>query len=212
MPQQLLQTIYKILRMPLRRKRSRQLTKRGIKHSGTIIANMAQGSNAVDMIVLETSGGARSIDGSHSNIQSFSSTDDTCRTGDKCSLVNLKIQIGGRQDVGPTNPQNRTGWIEWAFVCVRENETVVPATNLGIQTLGDICTSMYRAECIYTGAAPVGELQPVVVDIALKIPKHKSTFKLGDQWRFITFFRALNSASSGTTEMRLVKSFNLIVH
>ncbi len=101
--------------------------------------------------------------------------------------------------------------MEWAFVLVRENETEVPATRLGIQTLGDICTNMYRGECIYTGAFPVGNAQPVVGEIKLKIPKSKINIKLGDEWRFITFFRANSSTSTSTTVQRVIKSYNYLV-
>ncbi len=183
--------------------------KRGVKHSGTILANIGTGSNAISQIILKTSGGPRSTDGSPQTIQSLASTDEDCRTGDTCKYVNLLIQAGARPD--QTTAQDRTGWLEWAFICVRENETVVPATRLGVQSLGDICTNMYRGECIFTGVVPVGDAQPVTEQIKLKIPKTKYTIKLGDEWRFITFFRAVSSTSASTGAVRLLKSFNYIV-
>ncbi len=162
------------------------------------------------MIILKTSGGPRSTDGAPQTIQSLASTDEDCRTGDECKYVNLHIEAGGRTDTGVNT--DRTGWVEWALVCVRENETTVPTTRTGTQTLGDICTAMYRGECIYTGAIPVGELQPVISEITIKIPKHKRRIKLGDEWRFLTLFRAVNVASAGTGNVRLMKSFNHIVY
>ncbi len=192
--------------MPFRRKFRKQLSRK-VKHSGTFVANIGNATVPQDLIILKTSGGPRSVDGAPQTIQSSSSTDENCKTGDKCSLVNLHIQAGARPDIGAD--EDRTGWLEWALICVRENETVVPSTRTGVQTLGDICTNMYRGECIYTGAIPIGVTQPVVAEISLKIPKQKKTMKLGDEWRFITLFRSVDVASTGTQTIRLLKSWNL---
>ncbi len=143
-------------------------------------------------------------------IQSSSSTDDDCRTGDTVKYTNLHVEVGPRQDQGSTS--DRTGWLEWALVLVRENETEVPSTRLGVQTLGDICTNMYRGECIYTGSIPVGNSQPAVGEITLKIPKRKIKIKLGDEWRFLAFFRAVSSTSTSTVAVRLIRSYNHIVY
>ncbi len=192
-----------------RRKRSNTFGKRGVKHSGTILANNGAGSTPAKLIVLKTGGGPRSTTGSPMTIQSFSSTDDDCKTGDIVKFINLHIQSGSRNTV--EGAADRVGWLEWAFICVRENETEVPITNAGTQTLGDICTQMYRGECIYTGAIPVGDVQPVVGEISLKIPKTKQGIKLGDEWRFVTYFRAVGSISTSTIANRLIKSYNYIV-
>ncbi len=197
--------------MPYRRKRRSNLVgKKGVKHSGTLIANVGQGSNVTRLDIMLTSGGQRSTDGSSQTIQSSANTEEICRTADIIKYVNLFIQAGARPDIG--TPEARTGWIEWAFICVREDEKDVPTTQLGTQTLGDICTNMYRGECIYTGSIPVGNAQPITQPISLKIPQSKATIKLGDSWRFLTFFRAVSSTAAGTTNIRLLKSFNYIDH
>ncbi len=157
-----------------------------------------------------TNAGQRSTDGSTKTVQSSANTEEICRISDEIKVVNLYIQAGARQNIA--SPADRTGWMEWAFVCVREDEKVVPSTNLGTQTLGNICTNMYRGECIFTGSIPVGEVQPIVQPIILKIPKTKSKIKLGDAWRFLTFFRAVGSASTETAAIRLIKSFNYFCH
>ncbi len=190
--------------MPFRRRRSMP-SKRKVKHSGTLIADVGAGSNATSLIILKTSGGPRSTDGSPQTIQSFSSTDEDCKTGDQCKFVNLALYAGPKDSAAI---QDRIGWMEWAFICVRENETAVPATRLGVQTLGDICTNMYRGECIMTGAIPVGGEQPSLATIKLKIPKSKVSIKLGDEWRFITNFRAVNAVSTSVNAIRSLKSFN----
>ncbi len=192
-----------------RRKTSGKVYKRAVKHSGTLIDNIGQGSNAISQVILKTGGGPRSTDGAPMTIQSFASTDDDCKTADQVKFVNLNIECAGRTNQGTDN--DRIGWLEWAFICVRENETQVPATRLGVQNLGDICTNMYRGECIYTGALPMGRDQPVVGVIQLKIPKTKQNIKLGDEWRFITFFRSHDSSSTSTIAVRLIKSYNYLV-
>jgi len=180
------------------------------KHSGTFQDNVGPNLAPAKLIILKTGGGPRSIDGSPQTIQSFSDTEEDCKVGDNVKYVNFTIQSGARNTVA--TPADRIGWQEWAFVCVRENETEVPSTRVGVQTLGDICTNMYRGECIFTGAIPQGDAQPTVAQIKLKIPKKKQKIKLGDEWRFVTYFRAVNSVSMDTVATRLVKSFNYIVY
>jgi len=192
--------------MPFRRKFRTGARKPSVKHSGSLLANTGSGSIVAKLVILKTSGGPRSTTGAPQTIQSLASTDDDCRTGDTCKLVNLHIQCGPRSNVGVA--EDRTGWLEWAFVCVRENETEVANTRIGVQTLGDIATQMYRGECIFTGNIPVGTGQPSSSEITLKVPKQKCKIKLGDEWRFLTYFRAVSSTSTATDSNRLVKSYN----
>ncbi len=180
-----------------------------VKHSGTFLDNIGQGSNAISQVILKTDAGPRSTDGTPISTKDRSNTAEICFVADSCKYINLGIQVGPRAENG--NPVDRTGWLEWAMVLVRENETAVPATNLGTQTLGDICTNMYRAECIYTGVIPMGETQPATAVIKLKIPSKKVSIKIGDEWRFITFFRSVNAASTNQNAVRLLKTFNYLV-
>ncbi len=196
--------------MPRRRRFPKVTMPRAYKHSGSLLASVGFGSNVTRQDIMLTSGGQRSTDGSDTIIQSSANTSDKCRVSDEVKVVNLNIQAGARPNIG--NAEDRTGWIEWAFVCVREDEKDVPSTNLGTQTLGDICTNMYRGECIYTGAIPIGDTQPIMQPITLKIPKSKRKIKLGDAWRFLTLFRAVNATSGGNTNVRLIKSFNYLCH
>ena len=140
--------------MPRRRKPI-GLFKNGVKHSGTILANAGAASPPAAQVVLKTSGGPRSTTGSPMTIQSLASTDEDCRTGDTVKYINLHLQCGPR--AFPTvEDEEKNGWMEWAFICVRENENVLPITNAGTQTIGDIATQMYRGECVFTGSIPVG--------------------------------------------------------
>ncbi len=177
----------------------------GIQHADTKLVNSGSGSIPDTFEIMETEAGLRSTTGATQTIQDSASTGEVCRVGDIIKYVNLFVETGPRNNQGVA--QDRTGWLEWAFVCVKESETTVPITAVGTQTLGVICTNMFRNECIYTGSIPTGVDQTNYASIVIKIPKFKQKIRLGDEWRFITYFRAVNSASVGTVETRQVKSF-----
>ncbi len=170
------------------------------------MANVGQGTTAQTFPILETEAGTRTTTGATQTIKDSASTGEVCEVGDIVKYVTLYLQAAGRQSVA--NPFNINGWIEWAFVCVKESETAVPNTQLGVQTLADVCMKMFRNECIYTGAVPIGEAIPNYAEIKIKIPKLKQQIKLGDEWRFITSIRSNNSADVSTDRIRLIKSFS----
>ncbi len=176
-----------------------------IKKADTNLTTIGAGTAPGTFNILETQGGARTTTGGTQTIKSSADTGEVCNVGDLVKYVTLFIEAGARPD--QTTAQDRTGWLEWALVCVKESETTVPITDLGIQTLGAVCNHMFRQECIYTGAIPVGDAQPVYAEIALKIPPTKAKITLGDEWRFITSFRAVSATSVSTGAIRLVKSF-----
>lgn len=193
------------------RKRPIGVYKQGVKHSGTFIANEGAATAPASLIVLKTSGGPRSTTGAPMTIQSSASTDEDCRTGDTVKYINLHLQCGPR--AFPTvEDEEKNGWLEWAFICVRENETALPITRVGVQTVGDIATNMYRGECIFTGNIPVGGQQPSSGEIKIKVPKKKQKIKLGDEWRLVTYFRAVSSTAVRTDAVRTIKSYNYIVY
>ncbi len=195
--------------MPRRGKRSKLIGKAHTKHSDTIMDNVGAGSVPHSFVIMDTGGGPRSTTGTPQTIQSAASTAEECRTGDTIKYINLHLQAAPRSGHPETE---KMGWMEWAMVLVRENENTVPTTRIGIQTLGDICTQMYRGECIYSGVIPVGGAQPSVSEIQLKIPKNKTRIKLGDEWRFMSAFRATLTTAVATDAVRLVKSFNYICY
>ncbi len=145
--------------------------KTGIQHADSILSNVGEASTVGNFTVLDTSAGARDLTGGSITIKSSATTARVVNVGDIIKYVNLFIQCGPRADQG--TDQDRTGWLEWAFVCVKESETQVPVTDLGILTIGTICTNMFRNECIYTGNIPVGGTQPNSASIVIKIPKFK---------------------------------------
>ncbi len=179
--------------------------KTGIQHADTKLLNAGSGSIPDTFEILETEGGLRSVTGATQTIQDSASTGEVVRTGDIVKYVNLFVEVAPRVDMA-TNI-DRTGFVEWALVMVKESETTVPITATGTQTLGVICTNMFRNECIFTGAFPIGNQQPNMATIAIKVPKFKQKIRLGDEWRFITLFRSASSTSTDTIGLRFIKSF-----
>ncbi len=189
----------------MRRARGITRFKTGIQHADTLLSNIGPASIPTTFEVLETEGGTRSVTGATQTIQDSASTGEVVRVGDIVKYINLFIEIAPREAVA--TPTNRAGWLEWALVMVKESETTVPITSTGTQTLGTICTNMFRNECIYTGAVPVGRDVPNFAAIKIKVPKFKQKIRLGDEWRFICYARSNNSADVATDAYRLVQSF-----
>ncbi len=192
--------------MARRRRIAMTKGKVAIRHADTNITNVGAATAPATFNVLETQGGARTVTGGTQTITSSRDTGEVCNVGDIVKYVNLFMQCGPRQEgIGITD--EKKGWMEWAFVCVKESETTVPITDIGIQTLGCVCNHMFQGETILTGAVPIGLEQPNYVEIKIKIPSTKSRIQLGDEWRFIHSWRPTKSTAAGTSEMRVVKSF-----
>ncbi len=180
--------------------------KNPIKHADTNIINSGSADVPAKTNILETEGGARTVTGATQTITSSRDTGEVCNVGDIVKYVNLFIQVGPRQD-GAGLGAEKKGWLEWAVVFVKESETDVPITSVGVQTLGAICNHMYQNECILTGAIPVGLEQPNYAQITIKVPSTKCQIKLGDEWRFIHYWRSTDSTAQGTAEVRVIKSW-----
>ncbi len=178
--------------------------KTSIAHADTNISNAGSGQTPASTNVLETSGGARTLTGSPQVITDERSTGELCNVGDIVKYVNLFIGAGPRE-ASPV--ADRQGWLEWAFICVKESETAVPITDVGTMTLGTICRNMFRNECIYTGMMPIGRDQSNTMEMHIKIPKFKQKITLGDEWRFVTWFRSTLATSTENAAIRLVKSW-----
>ncbi len=187
-----------------RRQRRQLMGKMGVKKADTNITNAGSGAAPGSFNILETQGGARDLTGATQTIKSSADTGEVCNVGDMVKYVNLFIQCGPRA----SQPNlDKTGWLEWALVMVKETETAVPITTTGTQTLGAICSHMFRNECIYTGCIPVGQDVPNYVEVKIKVPKTKNKITLGDEWRLIHWFRATDAASVSAVAVRVVKSF-----
>ncbi len=175
----------------------------GIQHSKTSVGNT--GAATVESFqLLETSGGARSLGGATTNITDTRTTGEVCNVGDVIKYINIFLEAGGRLDTDLQ--EDRTGWMEYAVIMVKESESPVLVANLAGQTLGDVCTKMYRNECIWTGAFPIGRDQPNNMALAVKVPKFKQKLRLGDEWRLAFHFRAVDAASTSVIAIRFIAS------
>lgn len=174
-----------------------------IAHAGTLLDNVGFASVPTEFEVLETEAGLRTVTGASQTITDSRSTAEVVNIGDNVKYINLFIQVASRNITVNAN----SGWLEWAFVCVKETETSIPITNLGLDTLGVCANRMFRNECIFTGSIPVATAIPNSVDIKIKIPRFKQKITFGDEWRFYAFYRSNDSADVQTDNIRLVLSF-----
>ncbi len=193
--------------MPRHRVKRQTMGKLGVKKADSFIAVIGPGTAVTAFEVLVTDVGARTLTGTEQTIQDAATTGETCRVGDLCKYVNLTIQAGPR-----TQTAGNAGWIEWAFVCHKENDVVPPSTELGTETMGTVCMRMYRGDCIYTGAIPIGTTQPVVANISLKIPTNHTLMKVGDQWHLFMKMRTVSTTETATDLVKLIASFSYKVY
>ncbi len=183
------------------RRRRQLIGKTGIQHSATQIGNT--GPAAIESFdFCETEAGGRTLSGIVQNVTEKRTTGTECNIGDTIKYVNLFIQAGPRL----TDVDDHTGWLEYAVVMVKQTEATVPTSQLGTTTLGDVCTKMFRNECIWTGAFPVGDKQPNNIALVIKVPKSKQRLRIGDQWRLIIHFRSVDAASVATASVRFIMS------
>ncbi len=188
--------------MPFRRKKQ-TLGKTGVKHAGTLLANIGPATVVTTkQVIIESSGGARQE--AVQEIQDAAFTDETCRSGDLIKYVNAHIQVSTRF---PASTDSQ-GWFEYAFVWKREGETDVTNGSLGTLTLGTVCTNLYRNDCIWTGFIPVHQDGSSGTEVKLKMPRSKQFLKLGEEFVLFVIYRSNNSASVSTDLMRVVLSYN----
>jgi len=191
--------------MPFRRKRRTLLGKAFEKHSDTLLTVSGPGTALIGVHTMrDTEVGARDPAGSDDNIQSSRRFGEECNTGDICKYINIHIQAGPRL----VDDLQGMGWIEWAFCCHKSSDPIVTKTNIGTNTLGDICTKYFRNECIYTGNLPVSSSGTASQEITLKIPKSKQRLSPGDVWELIFFPRTTSSIDTATNTFQIMTSFN----
>lgn len=135
-------------------------------------------------------------------------TSSECEIGGVVKYMNILIEVGVRPNETSGTSNDGVGWVEWAFVCVKQTETSVPNTNIGVRTLGDVCTKMYRNECIYTGCIPASRSNPNCSMISIKIPQFKQKLVMGDEWRLYVYYRDVLTTAMGTDSARVLVSTN----
>ncbi len=190
--------------MPFRRKQRQLLTKSFEKHSDTKVHIIGPGTVGVPFeIIRDTEQGARSEDGNTDTIQLGRGNNEECNQGDLCKFINVIIQVAPRGSAAA----QKVGWVEWAICLMKESDLDPTKTNLGTNTLGDVCTKYLRNQCLMSGVIPVGQYSSAVQNIALKIPKAWVTLKTGDVWKVFLNGRTSDATATGTDNWMVLTSF-----
>ena len=106
----------------------------------------------------------------------------------------------------PTNDNDNAGWLEWAIVWQEEGVTFPTIANIGVLTLGVICSHAFRENCLLTGCFPLGTKQAMAQDIKLKLPQKACRVKMGARLLCICYVRTSLSTDSRTDSHRLIAS------
>lgn len=174
------------------------------QHAGTKVFTIGPGTVATaEHVIRDSQVGARAPSGANDTIQLGRSLAEECNIGDKCKFVNLFIQVSARTLGGVAN----TGWLEWAFCCIKKDTAPPTNTELGTSTLGNVCTNYLRHECVMTGFIPVGLNQPNGQVIQIKIPKAKIKLTVGDDWTLFLHARTSSATETATDTFRVITSF-----
>ncbi len=176
--------------------------KSGIKHAGTLLANIGPASVPTKLIIIESSSGARQE--AVFELQDNAFSDETCRAGDLIKYVNIHIQIASRLE----SDEDARGWLEYAAVWKRESEDDISNAELGVLTLGNVATNLYRNDCIWTGFIPVFNNGAHGAELQLKMPKTKQFLKVGEEFVLFVSYRSQSSTALGQNDNRVVLSYN----
>ncbi len=193
--------------MTFRRRRIKRQTmgKDPIKKSGTFIAGAIGPASVITAVTLNTTPLGRDSAGADSTIRDSQTTSNLSNVGDIIKYINIHLQCGARN----ASPEDDTsGWLEWAIVKYRESVVQPVNTNLGIKTLGDVCTQTFRGDCLLTGNFPVGGDTPNNAEITLKVPKVATKMQLGSAILIYCHFVSTNNASVAEDLASLRVSWN----
>ncbi len=181
--------------------------KQSEQHSGTKVHTIGPGTViTAEHVIRDSQVGARAPDGGNDTIQLGRSFEEECNIGDQCKFVNIFIQVAPRTVPDPFQV-SKLGWLEWAFCCVKADTAPPVNTNLGTQTLGNVCTTYLRHDCILTGNIPIGLQQANSQSLQIKVPKAKIRLTVGDEWILFLHFRTASATETGTDSVRVITSF-----
>ncbi len=177
-----------------------------VKHASTLVANIGQGDGSIfGHLIFDTKVGGRALAGGVQTLQESVTTEETCQVSDVVKYVNICLECSPRGTI-PTDELDNAGWLEWAVVWQRERDATPTTANLGVLTLGCVCSHVYRENSFMSGCFPVGTKQSMAVDIKIKIPKRCSRLRMGDTLKIFCFFRSSSSSDVRTDSHRLVAS------
>ncbi len=187
-----------------RRIKRRTLGKDAIKKSTTKIATIGNGSNPDGFTILFAAT-SRSATGDQTTVRDSQTTGNQGNIGDICKYVNICIEAGTRNEP-ESGSENDNGWLEWAVVYQQETAGFPAVTNLGTNTLGDICAKTFRGNCLLTGCIPVGAAQPITQDITIKIPPKFVKLQQSSIMQLFYYFRSVSSADLRTDSTKVILS------
>ncbi len=193
--------MFKVVRHRIKR---RTLGKDPIKKSVTKVDTIGNGSN-VNGFTLMSSASTRSADGSLTTVRDSQTTGLSANIGDILKYVNICIEAASRNEM-EQGEENDNGWLEWGVVYQQETSGFPGATNLGVQTLGDILVKTFRGNCLLTGCIPVGKAQPITQDIKIKIPQKYCKVQQSSILQLFYYFRSVNSTDLRTDSTKVVLS------
>ncbi len=186
--------------------------KDAIKHSSTLVDNTGPGVGSFFAhVIFKTGVGKRLIAGGIQTVQDSSTTENTCQISDVIKYINICLECSPR-GANPTNDNDNAGWLEWAVVWQREENTNPTVANIGVLTLGCIASHWARENCLMTGCFPLGTKQAMAQDIKIKLPVKAVKLHMGDILKIYCFIRTSNSADARTDSHRLIASSHYKVY
>ncbi len=188
--------------------RHKRLTmgKAPVKHASSLLANIGNAAGSFfGHVIFETNVGIRLTSGAVQVLKDQETTENTVLVGSVIKYVNICLECSPR-GVIPTNELDNAGWLEWAVVWQQERNVDPTVANIGVTTLGVICSHVYRENCLLTGCFPVGTKQSMAQDIKIKLPEKCCKIKMGDQLQILCFFRSSLSTDMRSDSHRMVAS------
>ncbi len=177
-----------------------------VKHASSLTDNTGAGVGSVfGHVVYETTVGARATSGAQKTIRDTETTGRSTMVGNIVKFANICLQCSPR-GANPTNDNDNAGWLEWAVVWQRERDVDPTLANIGVETLGVVCSRNYRENCLLTGCFPLGTKQAMAQDIKIKIPERCCYIKMGDSLTCFCYVRTSNSSDVRTDSHRLIAS------
>ncbi len=187
-------------------RRRQTLGKVPIKHSSTLVDNTGPGVGSIfGHTIFETDVGDRIFSGTVQTLQDKANNEEVCRVGDIIKYVNICLQATPR-GVQPTDELDNAGWLEWAVVWQEERDTIPGVANIGVLTLGVVCSHGFRQNCLMTGCFPIGTKQAMAQDIKIKLPKKCTRLRQGSKLVVFCYIRTSKSTDTRTDSHRLIAS------
>ncbi len=177
-----------------------------IKHASTLVDNTGPGVGSFFAhTIYETDVGLRPIGGGVKTIKDSATTGKICNVGDIVKYINVTWECSPR-GADSTNIKDDAGFLEWALVFQRERDSSPNTSNIGVETLGVVCTNFFREDCLMTGCFPVGSRQSMCLTLPFKLPEKCTKLRMGFILKMFCYLRGSSSTDTRTDSNRLLVS------